>query len=227
MEPIQLTHLFIQQLNSELEMCPLVNERFYNSFDYTRTGQNFCHSRTIGLLAKICWSLPDVVVVDVDVHYNLGRRVRFQPDLAAIGQDGIPLVIVDFESPNSSDARIPDKDIMPYVEWVGIARASPAYLIITSLPHIVRPERPRFRRTLGPKVFPAWEIRYTSVGWANEAHWQFQEEIKRSPFNYWYTWYRQEVLRLLQVYPTAGGLPIYFVNLDGTRAELIDIWHQA
>ena len=70
---------FVQQLNSTIQEGPLIDARYYNTFDYTRTGSNICHPRTVGLIARICWTIPDVAAVDIDIHYNLSREVKFQP----------------------------------------------------------------------------------------------------------------------------------------------------
>lgn len=233
-EIADLPRWFVQQLNEALADSKLISPRFYNSFAYTTTGQNLCHPRTLGLLVRICWSLPDVAAVDVDVHYNLGSGVKFQPDVVAVGQGGVPLLIIDFESPNSSDDRVPSKDVDAYLQWSKKKNITPRYFILTSLPRVVPSEPPRTRTSSGPKrTFlkrpPSWELRYYSPGWTNESHVDCKEDILNSPFKHWCESclasrsYRDQMFRLMEQQPASRGLPISFVNLDGARAELIDL----
>jgi len=81
-------------------------DRFFDSFEYNETGNNLCHPRTVGLLDKAAWSLPADTAVEIDVHLNVGGGVKFQPDLTVRDHRDRLFLIVDFENPNSSDARI-------------------------------------------------------------------------------------------------------------------------
>lgn len=199
---------FLAQFQSELRQCPLVNASFYNSFTYTTTGANYCHPRTIGLLMKAFYALPQTAAVDVDVRFNAGEGVKFQPDLVGLDRGGGHLLIVDFESPNSSDARLMAKDVEPYVKWIQtVGSGPPPYLIITSLP--VRP---------GPGQ---WQLRYTSLGRANDGYAQLKTQILSNPFGFWYGEYRKQ-------FRAPGGrvrnlqqLPIYFANLDGLQVDSV------
>ena len=63
----------------------------------------------MGELAAIIRSLPGVAHVGIDVRLNaLQKKIKFQPDLVAYGDSKLqnPVLIVDYESPNSSDFRI-------------------------------------------------------------------------------------------------------------------------
>ena len=131
---IEFVDWFVARFNKDLEDCPIVHDRYYNTFDHTRTGQNTCHPRTLGLLARICWCIPGVAAVDVDMRFNVGEGVKFQPDLVAVDSRVQPLLIVEFESPNSSDARIPSKDVQTYIDWADSTTQHPPYLVVTSLP---------------------------------------------------------------------------------------------
>lgn len=221
----QTIAMFMERFKRALDNCPLVTKEFYNSFEYTRTGNDLSHSRTLGILVQTCYAMPGVVVVDVDVHLN-EDGVKFQPDLVGRDKEGAPIIIVDFESPNSSDARVPQKDVEAYVAWTEAVHAATPYLIITSLPHIVDTPRPpsvggtASRRRAKPK----WDVRYTAPGYYNCEHKEFADLIRSNPFAYWYREYRGELKRLQARNPSLKDLPFCFANLDGLELELIDVW---
>jgi hypothetical protein len=91
--------------------------------------------------------------------------VKFQPDILIRGHQEEILAAIDFESPNSSDARVPHKDVTAYLRWVTTSAQSFEYLIITSLP-----DRPT----------STWELRYASTGKWNEHH--VRAKIQRNRF---------------------------------------------
>lgn len=194
---------FQDNLRDGLTTCAAITPAFFDSFEYTATGQNFCHSRVLGLMVRAAWSVRGVAAVDVDVRLNLGDGVKFQPDLIARDCDDRPLLIADFESPNSSDARIPEKDVKPYLKWSKQAGQSPPYFIVTALPR-----RPR-----------SWELRWTAASQWNNAHRKNRVEIVGKPFDYWYAWYRREVRATL----AGATAPIRFLNIDAGQLEAVDV----
>ena len=223
---IEIIETFAKRFQKELSKCPLVKPSFYNTFDYTRTGNNYSHPRTLGLLVRACYSLPEVAVVDVDVHLNEGRNVKFQPDVMALDNAGHCMLVLDFESPNSSDARIPEKDVEPYLRWNCQQPGNVPYLIITSLPKKVVPPRPRLstRRYLPrPHGNKQWELRYTSPGGCNEEHLQYKDEIESEPYTYWYHFYRKKLEELSEKYDNLSSMPFFFANLDGVTLSLVDV----
>jgi hypothetical protein len=121
-------------------------------------------------------------------------------------------LIVDFESPNSSDARIPEKNVEHYAKWVDCTECEVPYMLITSLP-----KKPKAK----------WELRYTSSGGCNCGHKASADQIKSSPFYYWYGVYCEELKNLDTPYPRLRELPLYFANLDGLALQLIDVWDSA
>lgn len=177
-------------------------EGFYDSFKYTTTGRNDCHPWTIGLLCRVLWSLPRVTQVAVDVRFNIARKIKFQPDLVAYRGD-TPVLVVDFESPNSSDARVPRKDALAFLRWTRHTGFSPDYVIITSLPD---------RET------PSWQLRHVGAGQANHNFRGRCAEICTNPFAFWYAVYRKR----LKGQHLQG---VRFVNLDRTRAKWVDLFH--
>lgn len=187
---------FVAALERELGGSALVKDNYYDSFTFTRTGNNLSHPRTLGLIVKACWSLADVAAVDIDRRFNEGG-VKFQPDVTCVSSSDVPILFVDFESPNSSDARIPEKDVNPFLKRREKSHSA-IYFIITSLPH-------------GPHK---WELRYTAKGQYNENHKTKHNEIEQDPFAYWYRYYKDELEERLRTDPS-----IRFLNLDGKRLD--------
>src|SRR5438876_797949 len=118
---------FIAGLREVIASSALATPTLFDSFKYTTTGNNLCHSRALGWMAKAAWKLPFAAAVEIDVRFNLGGGVKFQPDLAVRNHEDVVQLVVDFESPNSSDARIPTKDVAPYLAWA--AKKPVEYLI--------------------------------------------------------------------------------------------------
>jgi hypothetical protein len=168
-------------------------EGFYDSFEYTKTGNNLTHPWTIGLLSRILWSLDGITEVGIDVRIRRDGA-KFQPDLVAY-RERKPVLLVDYESPNSSDARVPEKDVEPYLNWVAGAASPAEYIIITTLP---------------AHACPLWEVRYTAKGQCNHKFRDRPDEIRRNPFEFWYSHYRDTPRR-----KQLGA--IRFVNIDGRR----------
>ena len=193
------THSFLPRLLVELRTgIKAFPEGFYDSFEYTKTGNNLTHPWTIGLLSRILWSLDGITEVGVDVRINRRDGAKFQPDLVAY-RERKPVLLVDYESPNSSDARVSEKDVEPYLKWVTGEEGPAEYIIITTLPD---------------RHCPRWEIRYTAEGQCNYEFRHDRDEIRRNPFGFWYSYYRR-TLRGGQL----GALS--FVNIDVRRATQV------
>jgi hypothetical protein len=187
------THSFLPKLLAELRAgIKAFPDGFYNSFEYTRRGNNLTHPWTIGLLSKILWSLDEITEVGVDERINRLDGAKFQPDLVAY-REPKRVLLVDYESPNSSDARVPKKDVKPYLNWVAGEECQVEYVIITTLPD---------------RLCPWWELRYTSKGQCNHKFRGQRDKIRKNPFKFWYSEYR----RTLQGKPLGG---LSFVNIDG------------
>jgi len=153
-----------------------VPEGFYGSFRFTQTGNNLTHPVTLGYLSRIMWSLPNVGQLGVDLRLNFAG-VKFQPDLVGLNAEHQPLAFVDYESPNSSDARIPVKDVDAYVAWRRRLGETVPYVIVTTLPD---------------QKTDDWELRYTAAGKYNEAFYGRRDEIQRNPCAFWYRFYLKE-----------------------------------
>jgi len=153
-----------------------VPEGFYGSFRFTQTGNNLTHPVTLGHLSQIMWDIPKVEHVGVDLRLNFAG-VKFQPDLAGLDADYQPIAFLDYESPNSSDARIPVKDVDAYVAWRPRLGESVPYVIVTTLPN---------------QKTKDWELRYTAAGKYNEAFHGRRDAIQQNPYAFWYKFYLKE-----------------------------------
>lgn len=190
----------IKLTNQEIVCCPIVTPAFYNSFDYTTTGNCLCHPVTLGLLTKASWRLSEATAVSIDERMHSDGGTKFQPDLVVRNRGGQILLIVDFESPNSSDERIPVKDVQAFLDWTGDS-CSTEYLLISSLPNTQSAN---------------WELRYTSKDQYNQIHRGNLKQIRANPFRYWYTRY-QEVLP-----QNWRRFPITFANFNGAVLSTVD-----
>lgn len=171
---------------------------FYGSFAYTRTGNNLCHPVTLGALASVISTIDGIAYVGIDVRLNGGGGVKFQPDLVGFYEDGSYAIYVDFESPNSSDARVPGKDVSAYLRWAEVAPTAP-YIIVTSLPDVAAPN---------------WELRWTADGYYNEKHRDRRADIRANPFRYWSAAWQKAM---------AGWdlSHIAFLNISGRKIERV------
>jgi len=185
---------FADRLAARLEplFAPLP-EGFHDSFRFTQTGRNLTHPVTTGLLAKLLWDFPGAAQVALDYRLNLGRRVKFQPDLALLDERFRAMAFVDYESPNSSDARIPTKDVDAFITWRRGANIEAPYVIVTTLPD---------------RESEDWELRYTAVGYYNKAFRGRRAEVRQNPFRFWYGFYLDEFSR-------RDMADIALVNIDG------------
>lgn len=171
---------------------------FFNSFAFTRTGRNLTHPLTVAELARVMWSVPYVRRIGIDVRFNNEKGIKFQPDLVAFDEAHRPLFYIDYESPNSSDARIPDKDIAAYRRWQSDNDAAP-YLIVTTLPDHAAPD---------------WELRYTAKGQCNEQCRGRLEAVRKNPFRFWVRYWGQHVHR-------ENLKNITILNIDGKRVRRV------
>ena len=156
--------------------------------------------------------IEGVKYVAVDFRLNLhskDKRVKFQPDLVALSQREPleqlkpilqietlgqlePMLFLDYESQNSSDIRIPEKDVMPYEEWSKVYGKRVPYIIVTTLPN---------KRV---KEWKVWKLR-------TETNSEFRGrrvEICKNPFRFWYEYYRIAL-------KDKDLNMIYFINIDG------------
>lgn len=173
MNLIEISDHIARQLENHIQDLP---EGFYDSFRFTKTGNNLTHPWTWGILTKILWGRNNIKRVGIDVRLNTDK-IKFQPDLVGYDFNDQPVVFLDYESPNSSDARIPIKDIDPYLEWCHKQEKNIPYIIITTL-----------------LDYPSsnWELRYTS---SEKYNYEFRDKrqiIRKNPCRFWYDFYFSE-----------------------------------
>jgi hypothetical protein len=170
-------------------------DRFHSSFNYVSTGKNLCHPITLGIIAEVVRSLRGVRYIGVDVHLNSNKGHKFQPDIVGYDSNLEPIIFVDFESPNSCDTRIPEKDVRQYLNWLGHHPKAAPYIIVTSLPkHETRD----------------WQLRY--VNGPNGQYRARRAELKKSPFRFWHgVWSNSDLPRRLP--------KIAFLNINDKTVE--------
>lgn len=160
-----------RQLEHGIESLP---EGFYRSFEFTQTGNNLTHPITLGLLSRIVWGLPNVRTVGIDARLNAGAGCKFQPDIVGFGEGGKPVLFIDYESPNSSDARVPVKDVEAYARWREHDAAAAPYIIVTTLPDCTAND---------------WELRWTANDKWNADYRGRGAEVCVNPCRFWYQVY--------------------------------------
>jgi len=193
---------FAASLEAEIRDLPA---GFYDTFQYTRTGNNLAHPITIGVICRLLLKRDSGLRLALDLRLNEGH-LKFQPDIAVLSPHLDPLLYVDYESPNSSDARVPSKDIEAYSSWVAGYHDAAPYFVITSLPD---------------KPVPSWELRHTGKGQSNAEfagphRAAIHAEMRANPYRFWVRYYRSKVCRPL---PSS----ISFLNIDGKNAQLLDL----
>ncbi len=188
---------FLRALQTCLDQAPpsVLEAAMFDTFKYVATRRCFCHPRTMGFLAKAAWSLPYTAAVEIDVHFNSGNGIRFNPDVVLRDGDGVVRLAVDFESPNSVDPRVIEKDVGAYLRWVGTLAAPMEYLIITSLPS-------------SPRSRSEWTVRY----YRDADH--PKTEVRDNALRYWYSYWRN------RLDPRWTNYPVEFANFDGTKLHM-------
>jgi hypothetical protein len=222
---------FVRLLEAELASHPILTDRHYASFDFTHRGPLGCHALTVKVLAAVCRRLPGVSRVDTEVHFNRADGVTFWPDVVGWDRSGQIAVAIDFESPNSSDARVPFKDVQRYLELLVSVEeeeqealmecqrlgVEPDWSPLDPFPYFIVTSLPTF-----PVSAASWPKKWTSPGYWNEG--QDYSSVRGSPFVHWYAYYRSEVASLcLQVGWHHQCPPISFVNLAGKHPSHVDV----
>lgn len=150
---------------------------FYSTFRYTQTGKNWTHPITLGILAKFLIEQYPEMQLAIDCRFN--SQTKFQPDLTIIDKSRNPIIFVDYESPNSSDARVLPKDIKPYLAIKSNLPTTVPYLIITTLPN---------------QPAPDWELRWTN-GYNILLAGQ-RNKIRENPYIFWHNHYSESISEL-------------------------------
>ena len=147
----------------------MVDLSYFNSWKHVKSPNNTCHSRVIGAIVKSF--LPYYSSVDVDVRLMHNKSFIMKPDLVFYDKNDIKL-IVDYESPNSSDYRVISKDLEPFKKYRIESGNQIPYVVITTLP--------------SAEEVQSWQVRKET----NLSHIQNRELIKKDPRKYWLKIYR-------------------------------------
>ena len=199
-----MNEIQIEQLRSRLEgALRSLPEGFYDTFEFTTTGNTLCHSITLSLIAKVLGEMDGVGYVGVDVKLNDGGGVKFQPDVVGFGNAESlgrvePVIFVDFESPNSSDGRVPNYHLPQYMRWIKVQEHKAPYVVITSVPDAPAPK---------------WKLLYAGPKGLNFVHKAHLNEIRRNPFRYWKAVWAKELCN-------QSGLDmsgVFFLNINGRQ----------
>ncbi len=154
---------------------------FFGSWEHCSSNRDsvLCHSIGLGLLAAAVADLKAVQQVGIDSRLTLrirkgGRSERksWRPDVVGFRRNGdqfIPVVYGDFESPNSSDGRVPVKDVEGYRSWLKAGGEPAPYVLVVCLPE----------REQG-----YWSLRYTK-GWNKGHAGRLSELREKGPLGYW------------------------------------------
>ena len=196
MDHIHVADTIASALQLMSEQLP---DGFYGTFAFTQTGNNLTHPVTLGTISRVLGDIPNVFRVAFDLRLNRGKKVKFQPDLTALDGELEPLAFVDYESPNSSDSRLPAKDVDAYVRWRGSTGLTTPYVIVTTLPN---------------QAAPDWELRYTAPGYYNHDFQGKEGLIRQNPYRFWYEF-------LFQEFSKRDMKNIACVNIDGRKATRV------
>jgi hypothetical protein len=206
MKSKQWIRKFVRAINIQLMGVP---DGFYDTFDYTKTERNFTHPLTIGYIVNSLRTVGGYSNIGIDIRLN-SEGDKFQPDIVCyrkneINDSGIELVI-DYESPNSSDERIRQKDICNFLRYREHLDLRCQYIIITTLPN---------------RCSPRWQLRYTSFRKYNRKHRGKRNPVRNNPFKYWYKHFEKMM--------NAFGWPknILMMNIDGKRIKVVYFKKQA
>ena len=194
----ELARWFSKDLTNEISHLP---SDFFNSFRYTTTGNNLTHPLTLGAISRIVWRFPKVINIGVDVRLNDRGGTKFQPDIVGFDNSLNPVVVIDYESPNSSDARVPIKDWGSYANWLELQKQVTPYFVVTTLPAIESPN---------------WELRWIAKNQYNSAFSGERDNIRRNPFDFWYSHYRSQSGK----YNLNG---IQMINIDSGFAKVVPL----
>jgi hypothetical protein len=186
----------VRQLNRNIQDLP---DGFYDTFDYTKRGNNLTHPITLGILTKIILEDDSVFRPAIDLRLNRGNKIKFQPDIVVLNKELKPTLYVDYESPNSCDCRIPCKDVNSYLRWSEDMNELLPYFIITTLPDGSSPE---------------WQLRY--VNKLNRRFKHRKEEMCQNPFRFWYTYYKAQL-------PPEDISRICFLNISGKSVSRVSL----
>lgn len=195
-----IENIFLYELKKELEKLSKqgkLNKTYFNSFYHTNKKPGNCHEIVMDAIKKI---ISPVIYFEDEKICCENRNWR--PDF--IFFDGMTISkIVDFESPNSSDDRVINKDFEQYKTFIQNCGLEIPYIVITTLPD---PEKDGLIK---------WKLRrekeiqlYTDEN---------KKKIKNNPKKFWNIFYKD----WLENAPPNIVRNIWWFNLRPTAIEEI------
>lgn len=199
--------VLIDFLKARIKNLP---DGFYDTFDWVDKPKGFCHGTTLGLIGEAFKKMKQVKYVGYDVRlYSNGHRIN--PDVVGFDSNCNVVIISDFESPNSSDARVVTKDIKAYDGWQRSMLASDNKRNKTIIPYFIITSLPNFESSTWKLK---WVGKYDGKEQYNRKHRGMREHIIKNPLAYWKKAWRAE---------WKGGLPFAATILNISGKEVIEI----
>jgi len=192
-----------KRIEAEPERFP---DALFTDEKYVYGSERDCHNRIIDLITGAVGDLPGVTEVTGNkiLHRDGdgGRRDSWKPDVVGWNGTGDVVCVLEYESLNSSDSRVIEKDVYGYWRWVQNLVARPPMLIVTTLHD-------------GPS--PHYKLRYARPGYYNWEHVDRQKDARENPRAYWYACYAAQMDTGLR------ELRIRFANFNGCHLDAIDL----
>ncbi len=171
---------------------------FFDSFEYTATGKALTHPVVFGLMARFAWKVEGVGQVGLDVALNEGGGVKFKPDVIGYTDNLHAMFILDYESPNSSDYRVVEKDVDGFIGWRDHMGSTVPYVIVTTL----------------PQATSWWECRWVGEGSYNHSFKDRREQWAANPRQFWHGVY-------VPAFASRSMSNIAVVNIDGKNVSRV------
>lgn len=190
----------VARLARRAKVDPAFPPELFRDYQYVFGPNRCCHSRTVALIHEVAATIRGVASVTGNTALFRGKP-RWQPDAVLWDGQDQPLCVVEYESLNSSDARIVYKDFSGYEQWVKTCEWALPLVIITTLP---KGESPWYR------------LLWTQDNLYNAGHKGQLQKARRDPYQYWYRFYRGLLKRKVQ------RLPVSFANFDGNDLQVVE-----
>lgn len=200
----------IQELIAKMQKIVAVSTEYpaelFTEYRYVLGEDKCCHQKVVSLIKQAAAQIPGVLADQQEKE--LGKAPRWRPDvILRESNSGDVTAIVEYESLNSSDARVLEKDVAGYEAWIGLQRQTIPLLIVTTLPHFHASE---------------YRLLYTNrkTSQYNADHAINDSEVRKNPFRYWYAYYRL----WLEPHLNTESLPVSLANFSGNQLTLFDTW---
>ncbi len=195
----------IRAVRADVESDTTFTDELFSDYRYVYGAGRACHRLVVERIQECGRRLDGVADVTGNKNIRKGMTPRWQPDVVLWASEGAPMCVVEYESLNSSDERVIEKDAAGYRRWMNVHDDPTPLLIVTTLPNAAS---------------PWYRLRYADKDPANNYNWRHhgkESEVQRNPFLYWYRHYRAALSGV------ARGSSIEFANFDGRRLRRVDL----